>query len=929
MTRRSRGGGPPPAGRQQEEAGEAGGGWRLRNWRLRSKLLAVLLIPTLAVVVLVGLRIRSDLAQATRFAEGATRVQVDQRVAALVHRLQRERDLSVRYVAADRQGDLAELNTQRERVNAAVGEFDRALAEVRPRLSEQAVASFEQTEDRLGTLIGLRYASEHSALPSTGVRRSYGELITGLLDIGDQAAAEPTDRKLTRTRLATNALARVKDLMSVKRAVVAEGLARGNLSEEGQRALLGAEAELAAARNDFGKLATPEQRRMYDDTVIGLVVDNGNDMVEAVLNRTENGEPLTGLDPRRWETAATYTVNLANQVQEAMLVQVQQRSDLLATRAREDAIRGAGVMLGVLIVAGILAAVVARSLLRPLRTLRRSALEVAGHRLPAAVDEILADPDPSREGRRGVAPVPVFSREELGQVARAFDAVHGEAVRLAGEQALLRENVNSMFANLSRRSQELVERQLSVLDRMEADEQDPETLGGLFELDHLATRMRRNSENLLVLSGQDLGPAAAGAAATDEIIGAALSEVEHYRRIEVATTPAFAVRGDAVSDLVHVVSELLENATEYSPPDTMVSVASSITPDGDWRIDITDRGAGMPPTEIRRANTRLAEPPEVDVEVSRRMGLYVVARLARRHDIRVRLAESGQGGLTATVIVPAALLGAPPPPEEVSPEPAEPEPEPVEEAEREPVEPELQPEPEPEPESPLARSLAEHGPPRRAPVEPESPPDWPTEDDDDAHPLEDDVPTERMPAYQAVLAQWFQAVAAGEEDADRSGLDALTRIRGEPAAEDTGGEAEDLAEADTEEIERLPRPSDPITVPEQLWQEPRRWPGAEDDPESYAWPEDSAAAGAVPAERPAADTGETVQDGGLTAAGLPRRVPREGRIPSATDTPAMDEGPVISMAPEAVRLRMASLQSGRQRGRHQRAVERSTRGQGR
>nr|WP_232376940.1 nitrate- and nitrite sensing domain-containing protein [Amycolatopsis aidingensis] len=911
----------------------------MRNWRLRSKLLAVLLIPILAVVVLVGLRIRADLGQATRFAEGATRVQVDQRVAAVVHQLQRERDLSVRYVAGGRQGDLAELNTQRERVNSAIGDFDRALAEVRGRLSDQALAGFEQTEDRLGTLTGLRYASEHSALPATAVRRSYSELVTGLLDIGDQAAAEPTDRELTRMRLATNALARVKDLMSVKRAVVAEALARGSLDEEGQRALLGAEAELAAARNDFGKLATPEQQRMYDDTVIGLVVDIGNDMVEAVLNRTGNGEPLTGLDPQRWETAATYTVNLANQVQEAMLVQVQQRSDLLATRAREDAIRGAGVMLGVLVIAGVLAAVVARSLLRPLRTLRRSALEVAGHQLPAAVDEILADPAPGREGRRGVAPVPVFSQEELGQVARAFDVVHGEAVRLAGEQALLRENVNSMFANLSRRSQELVERQLAVLDRMEADEQDPDTLGGLFELDHLATRMRRNSENLLVLSGQDLGPAAAGAATTDEIVGAALSEVEYYQRIEVDPTPPLAVHGDAVSDLVHVVSELLENATEYSPPDTMVSVASSMTPDGDWRIDITDRGAGMPPTEIRRANTRLAEPPEVDVEVSRRMGLYVVARLSRRHDIQVRLAESGQGGITATVIVPAALLGAPPPPEEVPAAAAEPEPEPVQEAAPEPEE--VVPEPEPEP--PPARSLAEHGPPRRAPVRPEPPPDWPVEDDDEAHPLEDDVPTERMPAYQAVLAQWFQAVAAGEAEQGSAGPEAPDRARRERTDEEPGttgdlaGDiADELAEADTEEFQRLPRPSDPITVPEQLWQEPRRWPGAEDH-EPYAWPEEAAedeeGPGPEPEAEPGAEaeeeTGETVQDGGWTAAGLPRRVPRAERIPGATETPAMDEGPVISMAPEAVRLRMASLQSGRRRGRHQRAAERSTRGQGR
>jgi len=232
---------------------------------------------------------------------------------------------------------------------------------------------------------------------------------------------------------------------------------------------------------------------------------------------------------------------------------------------------------GALIIGGVLSVVIARFLLRPLRILRRTALEVAEHRLPAAVQNLLTDPEPAPENLRkrlAVAPVPVFTREELGQVARAFDAVHGEAVRLAGEQAMLRENVNAMFVNLSQRSQDLVERQLTVLDRMEADEQDPDTLAGLFELDHLATRMRRNSENLLVLSGQDSAREDAGAVSADEIIGAALSEVEHYQRIELGPAPQVAVRGEAVNDLVHVISELLENATRYSGEE-MVTVASA------------------------------------------------------------------------------------------------------------------------------------------------------------------------------------------------------------------------------------------------------------------------------------------------------------------------------------------------------------------
>ncbi|PRX50277.1 signal transduction histidine kinase [Prauserella shujinwangii] len=748
MTRRSE----RPGRDGAAEAGRTGGRWRLRNWRLRTKLLAILLIPAVAVVVLVGLRVGAELGRADRFAESAERVRVDAKVAELVHRLQRERDLTVRYVAGGRQGDLAEVREQRGRVDDAIGAFSRELVSATPRLSAGALDAFRRSEDRLGVLTGLRYAGEHSRFPSDAVLRSYSELISGLLDIGDQAVSNVPDGELARTRFAVNALGRIKEQMSVRRAIVAETLARGSLPEDRKRALVAAESELAAAREDFVKFASPAQQRMYDDTVIGLIVDIGNGIVESVLTSGESGEDLGALDAERWDTAATYTVNLANRVQDALLVQLQQRADRFAADARRSALVDAGLVLGVLVVAAVLAVIVTRSLLRPLRILRHSALETAEHRLPAAVDDILADPDPGPERvqRHAVEPVPVFTREELGQVARAFDAVHGEAVRLAGDQAMLRENVNSMFVNLSRRSKDLVERQLSVLDRMEADEQDPDTLGGLFELDHLATRMRRNSENLLVLAGQDAGPPLPGPVSADEIMGAALSEVEHYQRIRIGAMPNIAVAGDAVGDLVHVISELFENATEYSGPDAPVTVASSATERGDWRIDITDRGAGMPAAEIERVNARLADPPEVDVEVSRRMGLYVVARLAQRHRIQVRLRTAETGGLTATVVVPVGLITAAGPPPVPPPPPP----------------PQQRTAPEPAPQwdtrsTPL-ESISEHGPPRRAPVEWEEPPEWPTEEDTRASALDDDTPTERLPAYQEVLSQWFQAVV--EED---------------------------------------------------------------------------------------------------------------------------------------------------------------------
>ncbi|MEV4598716.1 nitrate- and nitrite sensing domain-containing protein [Amycolatopsis sp. NPDC049253] len=899
-------------------ARQVGGRWRLRNWHLRTKLFVVLLIPALAVIGLVGLRVSTDLRDAQQLAEFAARGRVDSTVAEVLHQLQRERDVTVRFVAGNRQGATTDLTGQRTRVDQAIGTFEKTLADSKPRLDAVAASSLQQSDDRLRVLGGLRYSAEHSAFPADAVLRSYSELISGLLDISDMAAADVSDPDLARLRLAGNALARIKDQMSVKRAIMSEALAEGSLNRDRTRALLGSEAELNAARNDYRTFATPDQQRMYDDTVIGLVVDIGNDMVESALTRAENGQSLQGLDPNQWDTAATYTVNLAHQVQEALLVQLQEQTDSLAARARTSTIWDGGIVLAVLLVAGILSVVIARSLLRPLRVLRRTALDVADHRLPEAVQRLLTDPDPAPENlrhRAAVAPVPVFTREEVGQVARAFDAVHGEAVRLAAEQAMLRENVNSMFVNLSQRSQDLVERQLSVLDRMEAGEQDPDTLAGLFELDHLATRMRRNSENLLVLSGTDLVREDSGPVVADEIVGAALSEVEDYQRIELGPAPTLAVRGEAVNDLVHVVSELLENATRYSSERAGVTVESAETPDGGWRIEITDRGAGMPQAEIDRTNARLANPPDVDVEVSRRMGLYVVATLAQRHhiDVSLRLAEGT--GITATVFVPSELIvDAPPLPEPPAPVAAEPEPVPE-------LLPPLAPlaaapvveenDPEPPAEAPIVPVL-EPGPPRRAPVV-ESAPPWPAQEDR-SH-LDLDAPTERMPAYRDVLSRWFDAAAPPPEGRAPAPPEPM------PVAEPVA-EPESRPERTPEPVPASPAPEPPArharTVAEPDHVDPafpvEQFPTTDPD-ESPAQPEWPTSV-ELEQEDGAEDTWPFLRVSDIENAGEDGMEASPGQVP--------EQRPILSLSPEAVRERMTSLQGGFRRGRHARGDENPT-----
>ena len=330
------------------------------------------------------------------------------------------------------------------------------------------------------------------------------------------------------------------------------------------------------------------------------------------------------------------------------------RSQLLQQQAMQSAVLTAMVTGGAVLLVLLATALVGRTLINPLRRLQADALEIAAVRLPARVAAAAAGTDTVEEHAM-VEPIGVQSTDEIGRVARAFDQVHAEAVRLAGNEAQLRGSLNAMFISLSRRSVPLIDRLARMIDAMEQNEDDPDQLANLFAMDHLVTRMRRNSENLLVLAGEEPVRKWTESVPLTDVTRAAAAEIEQYGRVALTVQPGIMVSGQVAADVVHLLAELIENATLFSPRDTQVRVTVTELRSGGVLIEVRDDGVGISEVRLADMNWRLDHPPVLDVSISRHMGLYAVSRLAARHGIRVKLRPGTPQGLSALVWLPGAL----------------------------------------------------------------------------------------------------------------------------------------------------------------------------------------------------------------------------------------------------------------------------------
>ena len=312
------------------------------------------------------------------------------------------------------------------------------------------------------------------------------------------------------------------------------------------------------------------------------------------------------------------------------------------------------VVIIVLVLASWFAVLVARSVLQPLHRLRIGALEMSAVRLPDVVRHIKESNGDG--GSSDMKPIDVDSSDEIGEIARAFDQMRREMLRLATNEAAVRSKLDGMFVNLSHRSQSLVERQIRIIENLEQGEKDRERLASLFKMDRIAARMHRNSQNLLILAGHDVATGWNQPVALVNVIRAAVSEIEEYERVSLNAQPDITVRGPAVNDVVHLFAELIENATSFSAAEMPVDISGQLLTSGGVVVDITDRGVGMSAKEMAYANWQLENQPAKDINVLKWMGLFVVARLAARHGIRIRLQQAEFGGLTALVWLPEEVI---------------------------------------------------------------------------------------------------------------------------------------------------------------------------------------------------------------------------------------------------------------------------------
>jgi hypothetical protein len=541
---------------------------------------------------------------------------------------------------------------QRARTDSAVQAF-RTLAGTdgaRSAMSEVTATRLDELVRQLDSLGALRTAIDRAESDRTTAFTRYTQIIdTGFAVYG--SLVDNADADLARESRALVAFGRAREVLAQEDALLSAALVAGTLSP----ADLAQVIQLIGTQRYLFAVTLPDLNKS-DRTEYQALAGNGPSTELAALENRVIAEARGGarvpIEAATW--SETYQ-SVAGQLQEFEA----QAADRLADRSAP----AAWVVVGQILVAGLLGLVtvivtivasvrIGRSLIKRLAGLRQAALELAVDRLPRVVGRLRQGEEVDVEHE---APPLPYGDDEIGQVGHAFNELQRTAVNSAIEEATLRRGLNEVFLNIARRSQTLLHRQLSILDRMERRADDPTELEDLFRVDHLATRMRRHAEDLVILAGAAPGRGWRNPVPVVDVLRGAVSEVEDYARVSIRPMPEIAIVGRAVGDLIHLLAELIENATSFSPPHTRVNVGGDVVTHG-FAIEIEDRGLGMTAEALAESNARLTDPPDFDPANSAQLGLFVVARLAARHGVRVQLRSSPYGGITAVALLPDELI---------------------------------------------------------------------------------------------------------------------------------------------------------------------------------------------------------------------------------------------------------------------------------
>lgn len=427
-------------------------------------------------------------------------------------------------------------------------------------------------------------------------------------------------------------------------------LARASFASSQQERLM---ARLAADQSLIDAEQFEQQFASFETTVadwLNNADDNSPTVTALGLARTQVLEPGTIPDAESFPDSRDQL--LADTAAE-ILERVAASAAAAATTVRTEAVTVAAVVLGVLFVTMVIALVVGRSTVRRVRSVTTAARHVAEVDLPKMVDA-LSNPTGQLEGTIPVE-LEQAGPDEVGELARSFSALHSTLVEVANRQMeILRRGVSEIFVTLARRNGSLVDRQLALIDELESGEENPEVLDGYYKLDHLSTRMRRNAESLLVLAGSESPRMWSEPLDMGEVVRAALGEVDEYQRVDVLALEPARLKGRVVTDLAHLMSELLDNATQFSPPSERVRV-TALFDDNGYAITIADSGLGISEARMTEINRLIENPPVLGLALEPTLGMYVVARLAARHDISVRLVP-GVPGTTVRITLPRTLL---------------------------------------------------------------------------------------------------------------------------------------------------------------------------------------------------------------------------------------------------------------------------------